>query len=138
MKKTVFIAILTVLMCVVLCACLVACGEKNNSETPKVEKPDVELEKLPTASTLVTARTNAKTANEQNYDFYLNLAGMIEALGITETANANYDGKYRFNAETGNLKFRRQTSGFCSSIPQSIFTLAITPKLRLFQTKKAK
>lgn len=110
MKKTVFISILAVAMCIILCACLVACGEKSGN-TPQGEKPSVEPEKLPTASELVTARTNAKNANEQNYDFYLNLAGTVDALGITETANANYDGKYRFNSSTGNLKFRRQTSG---------------------------
>jgi len=110
MKKTVFISILAVAMCIILCACLVACGEKGGS-TPQVEKPSVEPEKLPTANELVTARTNAKNANEQNYDFYLNLAGTIDALGITETANANYDGKYRFNSSTGDLKFCRQTSG---------------------------
>lgn len=110
MKKTVFMSILAVAMCIFLCACLVACGEKGGS-TPQVKKPSVEPEKLPTANELVTARTNAKNANEQNYDFYLNLAGTIDALGITETANANYDGKYRFNSSTGDLKFRRQTSG---------------------------
>ncbi len=66
---------------------------------------------LPSANMLVTSRANAKNANEQNYDFYLNLAGTIDALGITETANANYDGKYRFNTATGDLKFRRETSG---------------------------
>ena len=66
---------------------------------------------LPSANLLVTSRANAKNANEQNYDFYLNLAGTVDALGITETANANYDGKYRFNTATGDLKFRRETSG---------------------------
>lgn len=66
---------------------------------------------LPSANMVVTSRVNAKNANEQNYDFYLNLAGTIDALGITETANANYDGKYRFNTATGDLKFRRETSG---------------------------
>ena len=66
---------------------------------------------LPSANMVVTSRVNAKNANEQNYDFYLNLAGTVDALGITETANANYDGKYRFNTATGDLKFRRETSG---------------------------
>lgn len=66
---------------------------------------------LPSANMVVTSRANAKNANEQNYDFYLNLAGTVDALGITETANANYDGKYRFNTATGDLKFRRETSG---------------------------
>lgn len=66
---------------------------------------------LPSANMVFTSRANAKNANEQNYDFYLNLAGTVDALGITETANANYDGKYRFNTATGDLKFRRETSG---------------------------
>ena len=66
---------------------------------------------LPSANMVVTSRENAKNANEQNYDFYINLAGTVDALGITETANANYDGKYRFNTATGDLKFRRETSG---------------------------
>lgn len=66
---------------------------------------------LPSADMLVAARAKAKDASEQNYDFYLNLAGTVNALGICETANANYDGKYRFNASTGDYKFRRQTSG---------------------------
>lgn len=66
---------------------------------------------LPSANMVVTSRENAKNANKQNYDFYINLAGTVDALGITETANANYDGKYRFNTATGDLKFRRETSG---------------------------
>ena len=60
---------------------------------------------------LVSARTLAKNDNVQNYDFYLNLAGTVDALGITQTANANYDGKYRYNQDTGAIKFWRQTSG---------------------------
>ena len=66
---------------------------------------------MPSAKLLVSARTLAKNDNVQNYDFYLNLAGTVDALGITQTANANYDGKYRYNQDTGAIKFWRQTSG---------------------------
>ena len=43
---------------------------------------------MPSAKLLVSARTLAKNDNVQNYDFYLNLAGTVDALGITQTANA--------------------------------------------------
>lgn len=66
---------------------------------------------MPSAKLLVSARALAKNDRLQNYDFYLNLAGTVDVLGITETANANYDGKYRFDQNTGAIKFRRQTSG---------------------------
>ena len=66
---------------------------------------------MPSAKLLVSARALAKNDNVQNYDFYLNLAGTVDALGITQTANANYDGKYRYNQDTGAIKFWRQTSG---------------------------
>lgn len=65
----------------------------------------------PSAKLLVSARTLAKNDKVQNYDFYLNLAGTVDALGITQTANANYDGKYRYNQDTDAIKFWRQTSG---------------------------
>lgn len=66
---------------------------------------------LPSAELLVSARTEATNDSVQNYDFFLNFSGTVGVLGINETANANYDGKYRYDSATGDLKFRRATSG---------------------------
>lgn len=66
---------------------------------------------LPSAELLVSARAEATNDSVQNYDFFLNFSGTVGVLGINETANANYDGKYRYDSATGDLKFRRATSG---------------------------
>ena len=66
---------------------------------------------LPSPDLFVAARANAKNDAAQNYDFFLNFAGTVGVLGINETANANYDGKYRYDSSTGNLTFKRVTSG---------------------------
>ena len=66
---------------------------------------------LPSAQSVVNARTKAKESNVNNYDFHLNLAGTVNIMGYSGTANANYDGKYRYNGETGELQFTRTTGG---------------------------
>ena len=66
---------------------------------------------LPTAQSVVDARTNAKHSAVDNYDFQLKLSGTVNLMGYSGTANANYDGKYRYNADTGELQFTRTTGG---------------------------
>lgn len=60
-----------------------------------------------TPERVVQARANSVQETQQNYDFNINLAGTIMGL----TGNANYDGNYRYNSDTQDLKFKRVTSG---------------------------
>lgn len=65
----------------------------------------------PSATSVVNARTKAKNSTQQNYDFFLNFSGSVNIAGFSGTANGNYDGKYRYNSTTGEIKFVRTTSG---------------------------
>lgn len=64
-----------------------------------------------TADAVVAAKDAAMENSVQNYDFNIHLAGTINVSGFSGTANANYDGKYRYNADTNALSFHRVTSG---------------------------
>lgn len=72
---------------------------------------NAKLTVMPSASLIVESRKAAADENEQNYDFFINLNGTVDIKGVSQSANGNYDGKYRFNKNTGELKFRRETSG---------------------------
>ncbi len=72
---------------------------------------NAKLEIVMTAEYIVNARAVSAEKNEQNYDFFVNLAGTLEVGGFSGTANANYDCDYRFNSYTNELKFKRVTSG---------------------------
>ena len=51
-------------------------------------------------------------SNVQNYDFKLNLAGNLSVAFVqTPNANANYDCNYRYDSQSGQLQFKRVTSG---------------------------
>lgn len=69
------------------------------------------LSVMPSVNLIVDSRKNAVDDNEQNYDFYINLNGTVNIAGVTQAANGNYDGKYRFNKNTSELRFKRETSG---------------------------
>ncbi len=64
-----------------------------------------------TPEQIVRARANVVSEAKQNYDFKVNLAGTLGIAGISGTANANYDGQYRYDATSNELKFKRTTSG---------------------------
>lgn len=65
----------------------------------------------PTSAQVVAARQKVATATTSGYDFHLNLNGNLSVLGLGASVNGNYDGEYRANESTGNVSFRRQTSG---------------------------
>lgn len=71
---------------------------KTYSATLKINLP---------AQRVVTARQNSVNDTQQNYDFKINMSGSVYGA----TANANYDGSYRYNSQTQELKFKRVTSG---------------------------
>ncbi len=108
MKKTKFLFIVVVvLLCATLAACLVACGNTNDETT----KEDPPAPKLPTAAQVITARKAAAQSENQNYDFHINLNGNLQVSIFNGSANANYDGQYRYNSATDELSFKRVTSG---------------------------
>lgn len=108
-RKNILIAILSCLLCLLLAACLVACGDKAGSP-PQGTQPQPEPVP-PTAAEIVAARERASQNAEQNYDFSLNFSGTLSSGIIQGTANANYEGSYRFNKTTNALSFKRITSG---------------------------
>lgn len=69
------------------------------------------VDPLPTAAEVVAARLSAASASVQNYDFKLNLNGNFNIGFVNGDANANYDGKYRFDKASNKLGFYRKTSG---------------------------
>ncbi|MGN1096239.1 MAG: hypothetical protein ACI4QU_00135 [Christensenellales bacterium] len=124
--KRKFSIIVCVALCVILALALCACGTNNDSTKPEsgtidnggnstggeetggtVDNDDP----LPTAAQVVEARQVVANSNEQNYDFSVNLSGTLNYGGYSGTANANYDGKYRYNKTTGDFSFYRATSG---------------------------
>lgn len=105
---------------------MAACGGDDSSEvsvssqqesssliepTASSIESSVEEDILPTKAEVVSARGKVVSSTQQNYDFTLNLTGVVSALGYTQAVEANYDGAYRYNMETGNLVFKRTTSG---------------------------
>lgn len=90
-------------------------NDTSTSSSSVVEPPETvnppETNGMPTAAQIISARENATTATIQNYDFTLNLSGTIGALGTSGTVEANYAGQYRHNQSTGDLRFKKVTSG---------------------------
>lgn len=64
-----------------------------------------------TAENVIDAKDATLGASQQNYDFKVNFSGNVNVAGFSGTANANYDGKYRYDSETEALSFYRETSG---------------------------
>ena len=84
---------------------------ENTTEGSSSEGGTGEVNTMPTAAEIVAARANVTTSAIQNYDFTLNLSGTIGALGMSGTVEANYAGLYRHNQTTGDLRFKKVTSG---------------------------
>ncbi|MCQ2602803.1 MAG: hypothetical protein MJ193_02620, partial [Clostridia bacterium] len=78
------------------------CGQTKTEKIPSL---------IPTAKQVVDGRAEANEAIKQEYDFNIHFSGTLEVMGYSGTANAVYDGKYRYNTQTSDLKFYRQTSG---------------------------
>ncbi|MBO5277604.1 MAG: hypothetical protein J6B05_03005 [Clostridia bacterium] len=124
MKKRRLVALVVALASTCL---VVGCGgkeETSQDETSSVESlvSDVNSEqeessskeeekRLPTKKEVVEAREREVEKTEQGYDFIFNLTGVVSALGYDVAVEANYDGAYRYNKETGALSFKRVTSG---------------------------
>ena len=70
-----------------------------------------EEETLPTKQEVVAARKREAEKTEQGYNFNLNLTGVVSALGYSQEIEADYEGAYRYNRESGELNFKRVTSG---------------------------
>lgn len=66
---------------------------------------------VPSAQSVVTARSNVLSQSDEAYDFSLHLAGTGSYAGYSGTANAYYDGKYRYDSATQQIQFMRTTSG---------------------------
>lgn len=79
-----------------------SCGQTRTEKVPML---------TPTAKQAAEAREAATEQSIQNYDFSIELAAQITVYGYSGSANATYDGKYRFNKENGDLKFYRETGG---------------------------
>lgn len=95
---------------------LAACGggemsSPNGSNGSSVEDSSVETPKKPTAAEVVAARKKAKEVTLQGYDFSLDLSADLQILGLGGGVNGRYDGQYRENTETGEMQFKRVTSG---------------------------
>ncbi len=106
--------ILALILCFILMISLCACGEDPSPQDPDNNggnnNPPV-VDVLPTADEIVSARSKEVEKTNQDYDFSLNLSGTLNISGYSGTANANYNGKYRYNSSTGDVKFYRETSG---------------------------
>lgn len=123
MRSKFIIAIAVLLMAMMAFTLFVACDDTPETpNTPDVpdtpdtpdapDTPDTpETPFVPTASEIVAARKSVVDADTENYDFFLNIAGTLEISGISQTANANYEGKYRLDRSTDELAFYRETSG---------------------------
>ncbi len=111
MKKT-FGLILSVAM---LSLALASCGGNAADPTPPSSDPTpspAPSEQLPDPAAVVAAIENADKKTEQNYDFTLVLSADIgaEQLGFANV-DAIYTCNYRYNRDTGELSFKRTTSG---------------------------
>lgn len=111
-KKLLIIPV--VFLCICLALALCACAGLDSvdqtgtpEETNVVKVPEI----MPTKAGIVAARANAVADLQQNYDFKVNLAGIVGVSFFNGTANANYAGSYRYNQNTGDLQFKRITSG---------------------------
>ncbi len=99
MKK--LVKILSVFVILTLAVFAAACA----SGTTVREKP------VPTAAQVVEAREQTVAQTEQGYNFTLDFSGNFNVLGFGASLGGKYDAKYRYNKESGDLKFMRSTSG---------------------------
>ncbi len=102
---------------------MIACEKDKKNETPPETPPTQQgggtqgggtqtpADTKPTAEKVVAARNLAEQAEQQAYDFTLNFSGDVSALGFSKGVEGNYDGQYRYNKTTNDLKFKRVTSG---------------------------
>ena len=126
MRSKFIIAIAVLLIAMMAFTLFVACDDTpetpDTPDTPDTpgtpdtpdapDTPDTpETPFVPTASEIVAARKSVVDADTENYDFFLNIAGTLEIAGVSQTANANYEGKYRLDRSTDELAFYRETSG---------------------------
>ncbi len=65
----------------------------------------------PTAEQVVQARANTVNENLQAFDYQYKLSGQLSLLGIEGSVEGTYLGQYRENKETGDIRFKRTTSG---------------------------
>lgn len=83
-------------------------GNGNGIETGDIQQPDEQpLYQGPSKEEVVVARSAAAAESVQTYDFTFNFSGTV--FGVSATGL--YEGKYRNNKNTGELKFERTTSG---------------------------
>ena len=116
MKKKILFCIVAVILIAAMAAALIACKDtEEDPTTPEVpetpETPETPEPQLPTAAEIAAARKAELAKDSENYDFTINLSGTFEIAGISQTANANYEGKYRFDKKTSEMNFFRETSG---------------------------
>lgn len=97
---------------------------------------NAKLTVMPSAGLIVESRKAAAEENDQNYDFFINLNGTVDIGGVSQSANGNYDGKYRFNKNTGELKFRRETSGMLLYDSIEYIYSESDSKIKLVQNEK--
>jgi hypothetical protein len=67
--------------------------------------------KEPTPEQVVQARANTVNENLQSFDYQYKLSGQLSLLGIDGVVEGVYLGQYRENKETGDIRFKRTTSG---------------------------
>lgn len=117
MKRTLR-TIFTLLLCLTMALglCLSACGNPDPTPTPSTPgggNPSTTTPAtMPTAADVVSSIQKQADAAEQNYDFVLKLSGSINVGAFSSpNANAIYTCNYRYNQKTGDLRFKRVTSG---------------------------
>lgn len=79
-----------------------SCGATQETSIPSL---------VPTATVVASGIQTAKNASKQAYDFHVKAEGTVSLYGFNGAADALYDGKYRYDGETDDLKFYRRTSG---------------------------
>ena len=107
-----------------------------SKEGYKTKTLTAKLTVMPSAQLIVDSRKVHAEAVDQNYDFFLNLSGTLDVLGYKGTANANYDGKYRYNINTNDLQFKRITSGILLYDSTEYIYTKNDSKIKLVQNDK--
>ena len=65
----------------------------------------------PTAEQVVSARANTVSQDYQGFDYQYKLNGALSVLGIEGNVEGVYDAQYRENKTSGEIAFKRTTSG---------------------------
>ena len=100
--------LLAVISCAFIACLLFVVGCSFGDKVVEEEKETIVI---PTAAQVVEARENVVSETIQGYDFYININGTVSYAGFNGTANANYEGKYRYDTSSSALQFYRETSG---------------------------